>query len=104
MTKKEFFIKRIIPQIEEQIFNYDFQLIRNQYILVRLHEELKGFEKEPIFQAGEDQEKLLKERVKRKTELERQIEEVQKNIDYLPLIKKEEEKFLNYFKSLVEKM
>lgn len=104
MSKKEFFIKKIIPQIEEQIFNYDFQLIRNQYILERLNEELKEFEKEPIFQVGEDPEKLLRERTKRKTELERQIEEVQKNIDYLPLMKKEEEKFLDYFKSLIEKM
>lgn len=104
MTKKDFFLKKIIPQIEEQIFNYEFQLIRNQYILERLNEELKEFEKEPIFPIGENPEKILRERAKRKAEVEKQIEEVQRNIDYLPLMKQEEEKFLNYFKNLIEKI
>lgn len=104
MTKKEFFIKKIVPQIEEQILNYEFQLIRNQYILERLNEELKELEKDPIFQIGENPEKILKERAKRKAELEKQIEEVQRNIDYLPLLKKEEERFLKYFRSYSESL
>lgn len=104
MNKKEYFLKKIIPQIEEQILNYDFQLIRNQYILEKLNEKLQELEKELIFEVGQDPEKILKERMRRKTEIEKQIEEVQKNIDYLPLIKKEEEKFLEYLKKIVEKM
>jgi len=104
MTKKEFFTKKIIPKIEEQIFEYDFQLIRNQYILERLEKELEKLEKAPVFRAGDDVEKILKERGERKVDLEQQIEEVKRNIAYLPLIKEEEEKFLNYFKKLVRKM
>lgn len=104
MTKKEFFTKKIIPQIEEQIFNYEFQLIRNQYILERLETDLKNLEKSPVFQAGDNVEKILKEKAQRKVELEQQIEEVKKNITYLPLMRKEEEKFLEYFKGLIEKM
>jgi microcompartment protein CcmL/EutN len=104
MTKKEFFTKKIIPRIEEQIFEYDFQLIRNQYILERLEKELDNLEKTPVFRAGDNVEKILKERNERKTELEQQIEEVKRNIAYLPLMKEEEEKFLNYFKELVEKL
>lgn len=104
MTKKEFFLKKIIPQIEEQIFNYDFQLIRNQYILERLNEELQQFEKDSILPVGEDPEKILKERIKKKNELQKQIEEIQRNIDYLPVMKKEEERFLKYFKDLIEKI
>jgi hypothetical protein len=104
MTKKEFFTKKIIPRIEEQIFEYDFQLIRNQYILERLEKELDNLEKTPVFQAGDNGEKILKERNERKTDLEQQIEEVRRNIAYLPLMKEEEERFLNYFKNLVEKL
>jgi len=61
MTKKEFFTKKIIPQIEEQIFGYDFQLIRNQYILERLEKELDNLEKVPVLRAGDNIEKILKE-------------------------------------------
>jgi hypothetical protein len=104
MTKKEFFTKKIIPRIEEQIFEYDFQLIRNQYILERLEKELDNLEKAPVFQAGDDVERILKERGQRKAEIEKQIEEVKRNIAYLPLMKEEEEKFLEYFKSLIEKL
>jgi len=104
MTKKEFFTKKIIPRIEEQIFEYDFQLIRNQYILERLEKELDNLKKTPVFRAGDNVEKILKERNERKTELEQQIEEVKRNIAYLPLMKKEEEKFLDYFKDLIEKL
>ena len=104
MTKKEFFTKKIIPKIEEQIFEYDFQLIRNQYILERLEKELENLEKTPIFRAGDDAEKILRERKERKAELEQQIEEVKRNIAYLPLLREEEEKFLNYFKKLVERL
>jgi hypothetical protein len=104
MTKKEFFTKKIIPQIEEQIFGYEFQLIRNQYILDRLEKSLEDLEKTPVFQVGDNVEKILKERGQRKAELEEQIKEVKKNIDYLPLLKEEEEKFLEYFKNLVEKL
>jgi hypothetical protein len=104
MTKKEFFTKKIIPQIEEQIFGYEFQLIRNQYILERLEKDLENLEKTPVFQAGDNVEKILKERGQRKAELEQQIEEVKRNIAYLPLMKKEEEKFLDYFKGLIEKL
>jgi len=104
MTKKEFFIKKVIPQIEEQIFNYEFQLIRNQYILERLGKELENLEKSPVFQVGDNVEKMLRERAQRKTEIQKQIEEIKKNIAYLPLMKKEEEKFLDYFKNLVEKL
>jgi microcompartment protein CcmL/EutN len=104
MTKKEFFTKKIIPRIEEQIFEYDFQLIRNQYILERLEKELDNLEKTPVFRAGDNVEKILKERNERKTELEQQIEEVKRNIAYLPLMKEEEEKFLEYFKGLIEKL
>jgi hypothetical protein len=104
MTKKEFFTKKIIPRIEEQIFEYDFQLIRNQYILERLEKELDNLEKTPVFRAGDNVEKILKERGERKAELEQQIEEVKRNIAYLPLMKEEEEKFLNYFKELIEKL
>jgi hypothetical protein len=104
MTKKEFFTKKIIPQIEEQIFGYEFQLIRNQYILERLEKDLENLEKTPVFQAGEDVEKILKMRSQRKAKLEQQIKEVQENIAYLPLMKEEEEKFLNYFKDFVEKL
>jgi hypothetical protein len=104
MTKKEFFTKKIIPQIEEQIFGYEFQLIRNQYILERLKKDLENLERTPLFQPGENGEKILKERNERKVELEQQIEEIKRNIAYLPLMKEEEEKFLNYFKKLVEKL
>jgi hypothetical protein len=104
MTKKEFFTKKIIPRIEEQIFEYDFQLIRNQYILERLEKELDNLEKAPVFQAGDDVERILKERGQRKAEIEQQIEEVKRNIAYLPLMKEEEEKFLEYFKGLIEKL
>jgi hypothetical protein len=104
MTKKEFFTKKIIPQIEEQIFGYEFQLIRNQYILERLEKDLENLERAPLFQPGENGEKILKERNERKVELEQQIEEIKRNIAYLPLMKEEEEKFLNYFKKLVEKL
>jgi hypothetical protein len=104
MTKKEFFTKKIIPQLEEQIFSYEFQLIRNQYILERLKKELEELEKSPIFQVGEDVEKTLKERTKRKREIQEQIEELTKNISLLPLIKEEEEKFLNHFKQIVEQL
>jgi hypothetical protein len=104
MTKKEFFTKKIIPRIEEQIFEYDFQLIRNQYILERLEKELDNLEKTPVFRAGDNVEKILKERGERKAELEQQIEEVKRNIAYLPLMKEEEEKFLEYFKGLIEKL
>jgi hypothetical protein len=104
MTKKEFFTKKIIPRIEEQIFEYDFQLIRNQYILERLEKELDNLKKTPVFRAGDNVEKILKERGERKAELEQQIEEVKRNIAYLPLMREEEEKFLNYFKELIEKL
>jgi bacterioferritin (cytochrome b1) len=104
MTKKEFFTKKIIPQIEEQIFGYEFQLIRNQYILERLNEDLETLEKTPVFQARDDVEKILKEREERKAQLKQQIEEVKRNIAYLPLMKEEEERFLDYFKNLVENL
>jgi cell fate (sporulation/competence/biofilm development) regulator YmcA (YheA/YmcA/DUF963 family) len=104
MTKKEFFTKKIIPQIEEQIFGYEFQLIRNQYILERLEKELDNLEKTPIFRAGDNVEKILKERAEKKAEIEQQIEEVKRNIEYLPLMKEEEEKFLEYFKEYIEKL
>jgi septal ring factor EnvC (AmiA/AmiB activator) len=104
MTKKEFFTKKVIPQIEEQIFSYEFQLIRNQYILERLEKELENLEKSPVFQAGDNVEKMLREKAQRKAEIQKQIEEVKRNIAYLPLMKEEEEKFLNYFKNLVEKL
>jgi cell fate (sporulation/competence/biofilm development) regulator YmcA (YheA/YmcA/DUF963 family) len=104
MTKKEFFTKKVIPQIEEQIFGYEFQLVRNQYILQRLEKELEKLEKTPIFQAGDNVEKILKERAEKKAEIEQQIEEVKRNIEYLPLMKEEEEKFLEYFKEYIEKL
>jgi hypothetical protein len=104
MTKKEFFTKKIIPQIEEQIFGYEFQLIRNQYILERLEKELDNLEKTPVFRAGDNVEKILKERNEKKAEIEQQIEEVKRNIEYLPLMKEEEEKFLGYFKEYIEKL
>jgi cell fate (sporulation/competence/biofilm development) regulator YmcA (YheA/YmcA/DUF963 family) len=104
MTKKEFFTKKIIPQIEEQIFGYEFQLIRNQYILERLEKELDNLEKTPVFRAGDNVEKILKERAEKKAEIEQQIEEVKRNIEYLPLMKEEEEKFLEYFKEYIEKL
>jgi uncharacterized coiled-coil protein SlyX len=104
MTKKEFFINKIIPKIQEQIFEYDFQLIRNQYILERLTEELNNLEKVPVFQTGENFEKELKERAKKKVELEQQIEEVKRTITYLPLMIEEERKFLEYFKGLIERL
>jgi septal ring factor EnvC (AmiA/AmiB activator) len=104
MTKKEFFIKKVIPQIEEQIFNYEFQLIRNQYILERLEKELESLEKDFVFQAGDNVEKILREKAQRKAEIKQQIEEVKRNLAYLPLLKEEEEKFLEYFKKIVEKL
>jgi cell fate (sporulation/competence/biofilm development) regulator YmcA (YheA/YmcA/DUF963 family) len=104
MTKKEFFTKKVIPQIEEQIFGYEFQLVRNQYILQRLEKELEKLEKTPVFQAGDNVEKILKERAEKKAEIEQQIEEVKRNIEYLPLMKEEEEKFLEYFKEYIEKL
>jgi microcompartment protein CcmL/EutN len=106
MTKKEFFTKKIIPRIEEQIFEYDFQLIRNQYILERLEKELEKLEKNSrYFGQGDNVEKILEEKERREeAELEQQIEEVKRNIAYLPLMKEEEEKFLEYFKELIEKL
>jgi hypothetical protein len=104
MTKKEFFTKKIIPQIEEQIFGYEFQLIRNQYMLERLEKELERLNKTPILPAKENVEELLKEREEKKTQLEQQIEKVKKNLFYLPLMKEEEEKFLEYFKRYIEKL
>mgnify|MGYP001773316476 CR=1 FL=1 len=104
MTKKEFFIKKIIPQLEEQIFEYEFQLIRNEYILERLQKELEDLEKTPVFQPGDNVEKILKERAKKKAELEQQINEIKANIAYLPLMRDEEKKFLDYLKGLIDKM
>jgi len=104
MTKKDFFIKKVIPQIEEQIFGYEFQLIRNQYILEKLKKELDNLEKSTVFQAGDNIEKILKEKAKRKAEIQQQIEEVKRNLSYLPLLKEEEEKFLEHFKKIVEKL
>jgi|YelNatPaOPRAMG01_1025707.scaffolds.fasta_scaffold10164_1 DNA-binding transcriptional MerR regulator len=104
MTKKEFFIKKVIPKIEEQIFGYDFQLIRNQYILNKLEKDLEDLEASPVLQAGDNIDKVLKERGQRRAELKQQIEELKRNIAYLPLIKEEEEKFLEYFKNLVENL
>jgi|YelNatPaOPRAMG01_1025707.scaffolds.fasta_scaffold03444_11 hypothetical protein len=104
MTKKDFFIKKVIPQIEEQIFGYEFQLIRNQYILEKLKKELDNLEKSTVFQAGDNIEKILKEKAKRKAEIQQQIEEVKRNLTYLPLLKEEEEKFLEHFKKIVEKL
>ncbi len=103
MTTKEFFIKKIIPQIEEQIFTFEFQLVRNQYIFERLKSELENLEKMPLL-AGENVEKALRERAERKAEVEKQLQEVQRNINFLPIIIEEEKKFLEYFKTLVEKM
>lgn len=102
MTKKEFFTKKIIPKIEEQIFDYEFQLIRNQYILGRLESELKILERTPILQPGEDIEKALKEIGKRKADLKQEIERIKSNIAYLPLMIEEEKKFLEYFKQLAD--
>lgn len=102
MTKKEFFKQKLIPQLEEQIFEYEFQLIRNQYILQRLQKELEEIEKTPILEPTKDIEKILRERGKRKNELQEEIEKVKKNIALLPLLKEEEEKFLEYFKKLVD--
>jgi len=104
MTKKEFFITKLIPQIEEQIFGYEFQLIRNQYILERLEKELANLNKSPIFQDEENIEEILKEREEKRAQLEQQIEEVKRNLLYLPLMKEEEEKFLEYFKNYIEKL
>lgn len=104
MTKKEFFLQKVIPQVEEQIFNYEFQLIRNQYILERLERELKIFEETPVALAGEDVERAIKERARRKADLEEQIEEVKRNIVYLPTLREEERNFLEYLKNLVAQM
>lgn len=104
MTKKEFFKAKIIPKLEEQIFSYDFQLIRDQYILERLRKELEELEKNPVFRPGDEVEKILKERNQKKQEVQQQIEEIKKNIAILPLLKEEEEKFLSYFKGLIEKI
>jgi len=104
MTKKEFFTQKIIPKIEEQIFEYDFQLIRNQYILERLEKELENLEKMTILEGGDEVEKILRERTEKKAQLEQQIKEVKRNIAYLPLMREEEERFLNYFKALVERL
>lgn len=104
MTKKEFFKTKIIPQLEEQILSYEFQLIRNQYILDRLEKEYMELEKNPIFQPGDNLEKNLQERNKRKQEIQKQIEELQKNIAILPLLKEEEEKFLAHFKDFIQKL
>jgi|YelNatPaOPRAMG01_1025707.scaffolds.fasta_scaffold20334_2 pyruvate/oxaloacetate carboxyltransferase len=104
MTKKEFFLQKIIPQVEEQIFVYDFQLIRNQYLLERLNKELEAVNKSLIVPPGANQNQFLKEREKKMEELQKEIEKVKENIAYLPLMKAEEEEFLKYLKTLVEKM
>ncbi len=103
MTKKEFFVKKIIPKIEEQIFDYEFQLIRNQYILERLEKEKENLENTTILKPGGEIEKSLKELGKRKAQLEEEIERVKRNIAYLPLMIEEEKRFLEYFKELVAK-
>ena len=70
----------------------------------RLKKELESLEKPPVFQTGDNVEKILKEKAQRKTEVQQQIEKVKRNIAYLPLLKEEEEKFLEYFKGIVEKL
>lgn len=104
MTKKEFFKNKLIPQLEEQIFEYEFQLVRNQYILQRLQKELEEMEKTPILEPTQNIEKILRERGKRKSELQEEIEKVKRNIEILPILKAEEEKFLEYFKKFVESL
>jgi hypothetical protein len=72
--------------------------------LERLLEELEELKRTPVFRAGDNVEKILKEREERKRELEQQIEEVKRNIAYLPLMMEEEEKFLEYFKKIGRKV
>ena len=65
---------------------------------------MENLEKTPVLGSGDDVEEILREKKERKAELEQQIEEVKRNIAYLPLMREEEEKFLNYFKKLVERL
>jgi len=104
MTKKEFFIKKIIPQIQEQIWTYEYHLIRSQYALEQLQRELEMLEKTQVLRPGEISEEVLKERQSQKENLEREIEEAKRNIAILPLLKAGEERFLEYFKGIVEKL
>jgi hypothetical protein len=104
MTKKEFFVKKIIPQIEEQIFTYEYHLIRSQYALDQLQKELVALEQKRPLKPGEEPEKVLRETQIQKGNLKREIEEAKRNIAVLPLLKSGEERFLEYFKKIVEKL
>ncbi len=104
MTKKEFFIQKIIPQIQEQIWTYEYHLIRSQFALEQLQKELEMLESAQIFKPGEVPEKVLQERKAQKENLRKEIEEAKRNIAVLPLLKAGEERFLEYFKQVVEKL
>lgn len=103
MTKKDFFVKKIIPQIQEQIFAFEFQIIRNEYVLERLQKELENLERMPLVDA-KDPEKALREKAQKRAEIEEKIEEIKRNLSYLPFAIEEEKNFLEYVKNLVEKM
>jgi len=104
MTKKEFFIQKIIPQIQEQIWTYEYHLIRSQFALEQLQKELEMLESAQVFKPGEVPEKVLQERKAQKENLRKEIEEAKRNIAVLPLLKAGEERFLEYFKQVVEKL
>ncbi len=104
MTKKEFFIQKIIPQIQEQIWTYEYHLIRSQFALEQLQKELEMLESAQIFKPSEVPEKVLQERKAQKENLRKEIEEAKRNIAVLPLLKAGEERFLEYFKQVVEKL
>lgn len=103
MTKKEFFLQKIIPEIETQIWTYEYHLIRTQFILEELKKQLEEIEKIRIYLPQENPEQKIQIE-KEKEQIKKQIEEAQKNLTIIPLLKAGEEKFLSYFKELVEKM
>jgi len=100
MTKKEFFIKKIIPQIQEQIWTYEYHIIRNQFALERLKRQLRVFERSQVLKPGEK----FTEREAEKESIKREIEEAKRNLQVLPLLKAGEEEFLEYFQKVVQSL
>jgi len=104
MTKKEFFNKKIIPQIQEQIWTYEYHLIRSRFILAQLQKELETLEKSEVFIPGEIAQEAIQKKEREKEVLIKEIEEAKRNIQVLPLLKAGEEKFLEYFKDTIKNL
>jgi septal ring factor EnvC (AmiA/AmiB activator) len=104
MTKKDFFTKKIIPQIQEQIWTYEYHLIRSQFILDQLQKELELLETSQLYTPGENVEEVMAKKEREKKTLRKEIEEAKRNLQVLPMLKAGEERFLEFFKKAIKKL